>query len=186
MTSEEVVLDPDSPTVIDQVFSDGDLTIADQDSSENALLHRRDTIGPGPGPARPGADGCQHVVGVCCPRDHLNDPRDDFCRTCGLPLVPEPPRSKDLGRRSASSPGTTVKSHELLGAALVGRDVSLDGAVVSGELAALVPSVKTTACPGCTPSCGRAVGTYRGRQGLHQRHLHLGRAEQGLAAASSR
>jgi hypothetical protein len=77
---------------------------------------------------------------VCCPRDHLNDPRDDFCRECGLPLVPgaaevEGPRPP-LGKLTWDN----GEVHELLGAALVGRDVGLDGAVVSGELAALVPS----------------------------------------------
>ena len=140
MTSEEVVLDPDSPTVIDQVFSDGDLTIADQDSSENALLTERDTIGPGPDRQDRVQTGANNVVGVCCPRDHLNDPRDDFCRTCGLPLVPEAPAVEGPRPPLGKLTWDNGEIHELQGAALVGRDVSLDGAVVSGQLAALVPS----------------------------------------------
>ena len=80
------------------------------------------------------------VLGVCCPRDHLNDPRDDFCRVCGLPLVPGAPEVEGprppLGRLTWDN----GEVHEILGAALVGRDVGLDGAVISGELAALVPA----------------------------------------------
>jgi hypothetical protein len=146
LAAEEVVLDADSPTVIDQVYADGDLTMADQDSadadtSDSALLVGRETIGPGSDrPILVPQSGANDVRGICCPRDHLNDPRDDFCRTCGLPLVPGAPEVEGLRPPLGKLTWDNGEVHELLGAALVGRDVSLDGAVVSGELAALVPT----------------------------------------------
>ena len=79
------------------------------------------------------------VLGVCCPRDHLNDPRDDFCRVCGLPLVPGAPEIEGTRPPLGRLTWDNGEVHELLGAVLVGRDVGLDGAVISGELAALVP-----------------------------------------------
>ncbi len=156
LASEDVVLDADSPTVIDQVYADGDLTMADQDTadqaiadqysadpdtSDSAFLVGRETIGPGSDrPVLVPHTGADDVRGICCPRDHLNDPRDDFCRTCGLPLVPGAPEVEGPRPPLGKLTWDNGEVHELLGAALVGRDVSLDGAVVAGDLAALVPS----------------------------------------------
>ena len=142
----EVVLEADSPTVVDQAFTDTDVTIADQESADSALLAERETLGVVAGgqvlAARSGAahSGAGNVRGVYCPRDHLNDPRDEFCRTCGLPLVPGAPEVEGPRPPLGKLTWDNGEVHALLGAALVGRDVGLDGAVVSGELAALVPS----------------------------------------------
>jgi hypothetical protein len=138
---EAVLLEADSPTVVDQVFTDTDVTIADQESPESALLAERETIGVAPaGQVVTSHAGAGIVSGVYCPRDHLNDPRDEFCRTCGLPLVPGGPEVEGPRPPLGKLTWDNGEVHELLGAALVGRDVGLDGAVVSGELAALVPS----------------------------------------------
>jgi FHA domain len=142
---EAVLLDADSPTVVDQVFTDTDtdtdITIADQQSPEGALLAERETIGvAAAGQVVASHTGAGVVSGVYCPRDHLNDPRDEFCRTCGLPLVPGAPEVEGPRPPLGKLTWDNGEVHELLGAALVGRDVGLDGLVVSGELAALVPS----------------------------------------------
>ena len=42
---EDVLLDVDSPTVVDQAFSDTDVTIADQEGSDSSLLAERETLG---------------------------------------------------------------------------------------------------------------------------------------------
>jgi hypothetical protein len=138
---EDVLLDVDSPTVVDQAFSDTDVTIADQEGSDSSLLAERETLGVAAGRdvAAPQM-GAGSVRGVYCPRDHLNDPRDEFCRTCGLPLVPGAPEVEGLRPPLGKLTWDNGEVNELMGAALVGRDVGLDGAVVSGELAALVPS----------------------------------------------
>ncbi len=140
---EAVLLDADSPTVVDSVLedTDTDVTIADQESPESALMAERETIGV----AAAGQVVTSHasaglVSGVYCPRDHLNDPRDEFCRTCGLPLVPGAPEVEGPRPPLGKLTWDNGEVNELLGAALVGRDVGLDGLVVSGELAALVPS----------------------------------------------
>jgi hypothetical protein len=146
LATEEAFLDVDSPTVVDQAYADGDVTIADQDSSDRAELAERDTLAAAAAAAAAGRQmlvphtGAGNVRGVCCPRDHLNDPRDDFCRECGLPLVPGAPEVEGPRPPLGKLTWDNGEVHELLGAALVGRDVGLDGAVVSGELAALVPS----------------------------------------------
>jgi FHA domain len=137
----EVLLDADSPTVIDQAFSDTDVTIADQEGSDSAILAGRETLGVAAGREVIASQvGAGSVRGVYCPRDHLNDPRDEFCRTCGLPLVPGAPEVEGLRPPLGKLTWDNGEVNELVGAALVGRDVGLDGAVVSGELAALVPS----------------------------------------------
>ena len=138
---EDVLLDVDSPTVVDQAFSDTDVTIADQESSDSSLLAERETLGVAAGREVVAPHtGAGNVRGVYCPRDHLNDPRDEFCRTCGLPLVPGAPEVEGLRPPLGKLTWDNGEVNELMGAALVGRDVGLDGAVVSGELAALVPS----------------------------------------------
>jgi FHA domain len=138
---EAVLLDADSPTVVDSVFTDTDVTIADQESPESALMAERETIGvAAAGQVVTSHAGAGRVSGVYCPRDHLNDPRDEFCRTCGLPLVPGAPEVEGLRPPLGKLTWDNGEVNELLGAALVGRDVGLDGLVVSGELAALVPS----------------------------------------------
>lgn len=139
---EEALVDIDSPTVLDQAYADGDVTIADPlDTSDSAQLAERDTLGVAAGrQVMVPHTGAGDVRGVCCPRDHLNDPRDDFCRECGLPLVPGAPEVEGPRPPLGKLTWDNGEVHELLGAALVGRDVGLDGAVVSGELAALVPS----------------------------------------------
>jgi hypothetical protein len=137
---EEVLLEADSPTVVDQAFADTDVTIADQESSDSVLLAERQTFGVTASRQALSHSGAGSVRGVFCPRDHLNDPRDDFCRTCGLPLVPGAPEVEGPRPPLGKLTWDNGEVHELLGAALVGRDVGLDGAVVSGELAALVPS----------------------------------------------
>jgi FHA domain len=136
---EEMFLDADSPTVIDQAFAD-DATMADQENSDSALLAERDTLGASGRQALAPQSGAGSVRGVYCPRDHLNDPRDEFCRVCGLPLVPGGPEVEGPRPPLGKLTWDNGEVHELLGPALVGRDVGLDGSVVSGELAALVPS----------------------------------------------
>jgi hypothetical protein len=141
-TVEEVrVPEVDSPTVVDRttLAPEDDVTIIDQDELDTGLL----ATGAEMVSALPEQLVMSRevpVLGVCCPRDHLNDPRDDFCRVCGLPLVPGAPEVEGprppLGRLTWDN----GEVQELVGAALVGRDVGLDGAVVSGELAALVPA----------------------------------------------
>ncbi len=141
LVSDEALLDVDSPTVVDQAYADGDVTIADQDSSDSVQLAERETLGVAAGrQVLIPHTAAGNVRGVCCPRDHLNDPRDDFCRECGLPLVPGAPEVEGPRPPLGKLTWDNGEVHELLGAALVGRDVGLDGAVVSGELAALVPS----------------------------------------------
>ena len=127
--------------MVDQAFSDTDVTIADQESSDSSLLAERETVGVAAGREVVAPHmGAGNVRGVYCPRDHLNDPRDEFCRTCGLPLVPGAPEVEGLRPPLGKLTWDNGEVNELMGAALVGRDVGLDGAVVSGELAALVPS----------------------------------------------
>jgi FHA domain len=138
---EVPVAEADSPTVVDRPTLEpaDDVTIADQGELDTGLLATgAEVVSALPEQLVMSREVL--VLGVCCPRDHLNDPRDDFCRVCGLPLVPgasevEGPRPP-LGRLTWDN----GEVHELLGAALVGRDVGLDGAVMSGELAALVPA----------------------------------------------
>jgi hypothetical protein len=136
-----VLVGADSPTVVEQAFTDTDVTIADQEGSDDALMAERETLGVAAGGrALAAGTGPGSVRGVYCPRDHLNDPRDEFCRTCGLPLVPGAPEVEGPRPPLGKLTWDNGEVNELLGAALVGRDVGLDGAVVSGELAALVPS----------------------------------------------
>jgi len=141
-TVQEVrVPEADSPTVLDRptLSPEDDVTIVDQDELGTGLLATGGDVLSGL-PEQLVMSREVPVLGVCCPRDHLNDPRDDFCRVCGLPLVPGAPEVEGprppLGRLTWDN----GEVHELLGAALVGRDVGLDGAVISGELAALVPA----------------------------------------------
>ena len=127
--------------MIEQAFTDTDVTIADQESADSALMGERDTLGVAAGAQVLAAGAAAGSVrGVYCPRDHLNDPRDEFCRTCGLPLVPGAPEVDGPRPPLGKLTWDNGEVNELLGAALVGRDVGLDGSVVSGELAALVPS----------------------------------------------
>ena len=141
-TVQEVrVPEAESPTVLDRptLSPEDDVTIVDQDELGTGLLATGGDVLSGL-PEQLVMSREVPVLGVCCPRDHLNDPRDDFCRVCGLPLVPGAPEVEGprppLGRLTWDN----GEVHELLGAALVGRDVGLDGAVISGELAALVPA----------------------------------------------
>lgn len=134
------VHEADSPTVLDHASlgPEHDLTVADQGALDTGFVATDgDVISTAPGQVVASQE--VPVLGVCCPRDHLNDPRDDFCRVCGLPLVPGAPETEGprppLGRLTWDN----GEVHELLGAVLVGRDVGFDGAVISGELAALVP-----------------------------------------------
>jgi hypothetical protein len=139
LVADEVLLDADSPTVIDQAFADADVTMVDRDSADStdsAVLAERETVGQVLAPRT----GAGNVSGLYCPHDHLNDPRDEFCRVCGLPLVPGGPEVEGPRPPLGKLTWDNGEVHELLGAALVGRDVGLDGSVVSGELAALVPS----------------------------------------------
>jgi hypothetical protein len=80
------------------------------------------------------------VWGVFCPRKHLNDPRTTRCRACGLPIAAGAPHVEgprpSLGRLTWDN----GEVDHLPGAALVGRDVALDGTILAGELAPLVPT----------------------------------------------
>jgi hypothetical protein len=134
------VHDADSPTVVDHgtLGPEHDLTIADQGELDTGFLATDgDVISTAPGQVVASQE--VPVLGVCCPRNHLNDPRDDFCRVCGLPLVPGAPEIEGTRPPLGRLTWDNGEVHELLGAVLVGRDVGLDGAVISGELAALVP-----------------------------------------------
>jgi FHA domain len=145
---ETVFYDPvpesESPTFAEQPAIDTDITVVERDSSDLDLLAgsagARVTL-PTESLISQGANfqGAS-IRGVCCPRDHLNDPRDDFCRVCGLPLVPGGPETEGPRPPLGKLTWDNGEVHELIGAALVGRDVALDGAVVSGELTPLVPS----------------------------------------------
>ena len=145
---ETVFYDPvpesESPTFAEQPAIDTDITVVERDSSDLDLLAGsagvRVTL-PTESLISQGANfqGAS-IRGVCCPRDHLNDPRDDFCRVCGLPLVPGGPETEGPRPPLGKLTWDNGEVHELIGAALVGRDVALDGAVVSGELTPLVPS----------------------------------------------
>jgi len=135
------VLEADNPTVIDQPLNETDVTVAEQPASDHELLGVSPSVGGGPDRQLPVVPaGAGNVRGICCPRDHLNDPRHDFCRVCGLPLVPGVPEVEGPRPPLGKLTWDNGEVHELIGAALVGRDVNLDGGVVSGELSALVPS----------------------------------------------
>ncbi len=94
----------------------------------------------GPGWAQFPAHAAEMLRGVCCPRQHLNDPRAATCRVCGLPIAAGAPRAE--GRRPPLGRLTwdNGQVNHLAGAVLVGRDVAFDGAVVAGDLAPLVPT----------------------------------------------
>ncbi len=144
---ETVFYDPvpesESPTFAEQPAIDTDITVVEQTAPTS-------TCWPGARCARDVANrepylaGCQFSgrqhSGCLLHRDHLNDPRDDFCRVCGLPLVPGGPETEGPRPPLGKLTWDNGEVHELIGAALVGRDVALDGAVVSGELTPLVPS----------------------------------------------
>jgi hypothetical protein len=142
---EAPAAEADSPTVVDRsnLGLEDDVTVVDHGELDTDMvttgaeavmtLAERDVADPdGQALGAP-------VLGICCPRDHLNDPRDDFCRVCGLPLVPGAPEVEGARPPLGRLTWDTGDVNELVGAALVGRDVGLDGAVISGELAALVP-----------------------------------------------
>jgi FHA domain len=145
----EPVPESESPTFAEQPAIDTDITVVEHDNSDLDLLvasaGARVTL-PTESLISQGAniqDANLHgasIRGVCCPRDHLNDPRDDFCRVCGLPLVPGGPETEGPRPPLGKLTWDNGEVDELIGAALVGRDVALDGAVVSGELSPLVPS----------------------------------------------
>jgi hypothetical protein len=124
------------PTIIDPPAPAEDATLVEPGAS--ALK------GAGTGDAPSRAPRHVHapalVRGVCCPRQHLNDPRATTCRACGLPIAAGAPHVEgprpSLGRLTWDN----GEVDHLPGAALVGRDVALDGTIVAGELAPLVPA----------------------------------------------
>ncbi len=79
------------------------------------------------------------VRGVCCPRMHLNDPRATTCRACGLAIAAGAPPVEGPRPPLGMLTWENGETDRLAGAVLVGRDVGLDAAVASGELAPLVP-----------------------------------------------
>jgi hypothetical protein len=126
----------ESPTIVDPAVVAEDVTLIEQ--------RARGTKGTGTGAGAGLAPFTAHagnlVRGACCPRMHLNDPRETTCRACGLPIAPGAPQVEGprppLGRLTWDN----GEVHHLAGAALVGRDVALDGAIVAGELSPLVPT----------------------------------------------
>jgi hypothetical protein len=83
------------------------------------------------------------VSGVVCPDDHFNDPRDAFCRVCGLPLAPGLPEVERPRPPLGALVWDTGETTPLVADSLVGRDVGHDSRVASGELAPLEPAGHT-------------------------------------------
>ena len=115
---------------------DEDATVVEQPA--NSVKGLETAAGPEREPRK--AYGPSLVRGVCCPRMHLNDPRATTCRMCSLPIAAGAAQVEGLRPPLGRLTWDNGEMDPLPGAVLVGREVGLDAAVVTGELAPLVPS----------------------------------------------
>ena len=127
---------PLDPAPLDRGPLDEDATVVEQPA--NSVKGLETAAGPEREPRK--AYGPSLVRGVCCPRMHLNDPRATTCRMCSLPIAAGAAQVEGLRPPLGRLTWDNGEMDPLPGAVLVGREVGLDAAVVTGELAPLVPS----------------------------------------------
>jgi hypothetical protein len=89
----------------------------------------------------PGAAEGPMVAGRFCSRQHLNDPREQFCRICGVPLHPEStPEVMAVRPPLGVLVWDSGDSDPVVGDLIVGRDPAGDPEVAAGQVDGLTPS----------------------------------------------